>query len=58
VNFEIKVKERSFFRYMNLASSKIDFKASEICEKNCKVDEIEKIVQIKDSATKESVATT
>jgi hypothetical protein len=45
---------------MNVASSKIDFKASEICEKNCansKVDEIEKVVQIKDSATKESVAT-
>ncbi|MFA5917809.1 MAG: MG2 domain-containing protein [Candidatus Gracilibacteria bacterium] len=60
VNFLIKVNERSFFRYMNVASSKIDFKASEICEKNCansKVDEIEKVVQIKDSATKESVAT-
>ncbi len=61
VNFLIKVNERSFFRYMNVASSIIDFKASEICEKNCtnvKVDEIEKVVQIKDSATKESVAKT
>gem|GEM_PF-6898192 len=45
---------------MSLASSKIDFKVSEVCSKNCDLvnqDEIEKVVLIKDSTTKESVST-
>lgn len=60
INFDIKVNDRERFRYINVASSKIDFKANVICDKNCSEeneDEIEKIVQILDSTTKESVAT-
>lgn len=60
IKFEAKIKERSLFTDMYIASSKIDFKVSELCDNNCNnvlSDEIEKTIQIKDSSTKESVAT-
>ncbi|MDD3302064.1 MAG: MG2 domain-containing protein [Candidatus Gracilibacteria bacterium] len=60
VSFEVGIKKRESFRNMSLASSKIDFKVSEVCSKNCNLvdqDEIEKVVLIKDSTTKESVST-
>jgi len=60
VSFEVWIKKRESFRNMSLASSKIDFKVSEVCSKNCDLvnqDEIEKVVLIKDSTTKESVST-
>jgi hypothetical protein len=45
---------------MNIASSKVNFKVTQKCDKNCnnlQSDEIEKIIQVKDSAVMESVAT-
>lgn len=61
INFEVLVNERKSFKDMNLASSKIDFKVNQICDKQCndlKTDEIEKTIQIKDSTVRETVATT
>ncbi len=60
INFNIEVNKREKFRFINVASSKLDFKVKEICKKNCSLDnedEIEKTVQIKDSTTRESVST-
>lgn len=60
INFKVKVNERKQFRYIDLASSKIDINVKEICDKNCSLDAedaIVKTIEIKDSTTKESVAT-
>lgn len=60
VNYNIKVNDRSKFSDIKKAMSKVNFKINEICDKNCDAannDEIEKNIIIKDSTTKESVAT-
>lgn len=60
VNYKVKVYDRAKFININNAVSKVNFKIDEICEKNCdeaNSDEIEKSIMIKDSTTKESVAT-